>query len=231
VRVPGSPNAGHHHLAADRIVARRTKAGDDGLEALSDDPLEVVGYVCARSGGVPPSVVADDVLDALRIITILRRTLDRRELSLLLMGSQVGLSWKQRAEALGLSSRQAAEQRALRLQQAAGVDGTRSEVTARAERRTRIAEDRWLATHWEAIENLARHLALLDLTSEDACDSVEAIAEELADRRPNQRLILAYTSQLLREIPESEEESAVPADVYQRARELAAAWRRVGSPR
>jgi len=43
-------------------VARRTSVGDDGLEALSDDPLEVVGYVCTRSGGVPPAVVRDGLL-------------------------------------------------------------------------------------------------------------------------------------------------------------------------
>jgi hypothetical protein len=229
MRATGTPDAGRR--AADRIVARRTSVHDDELEALSDDPFQVVTYVCTRSGGVAPSVLADDVVDALKIVAILRQTLDRRELTLLQMGGKAGLSWQQRAEALGLKSRQAAEQRALRLEQAASLDGTRSEVTARTERRTRIAENRWLARNREAIEALAGHLALLDLTSEDARESVESIAEEIAERRPHHRAILAYTSQLLREVADSGETSAVATTVYQRAGQLIAEWNRIRSPR
>ncbi len=227
MRVTGSPpsTAAAGRLAADRISARRASAGDDRLESLADDPLGVIGYVCARSGGVPPEVVADDVIDALKIIRVVRETLDRRELALLRMGGQAGLSWKQRAGALGLSSRQAAEQRALRLEQAASLEGTRSEVTARTERQATIAEDHWLAAHHEAIEGMARRLALLELTGEDGRDSVEAIAVELAEQRPSHRAIMAYAGQLLREVDEGGERSAVPSAVAQRARQLTAEWR------
>ncbi|GII05658.1 hypothetical protein [Planobispora takensis] len=155
---------------AEAIAARRARCHDPDLEALSDEPLEVVAYVLERRR-VPEAVLRCDVPDALVLLEYARRAvpalpgrLDRLEYRLLSLGVELGLSLGELAAALGLRSRQAVQHRLLR-HAAAERGAPRSEVAERTARRAESGERAWLERNAPALlectRSLLGHRALL----------------------------------------------------------------------
>lgn len=76
---------------------------------------EAVRPAAMRNVEVPD----EDVLDALRLVSWVQRTLDKEQLALLDVARARGLTWREISVALDLGSEQAAQQRRNRLLRAA----------------------------------------------------------------------------------------------------------------
>jgi hypothetical protein len=147
--------------AIDRIGERRADHLDDrgrhredpDLERFSDDPADLLNFVCSCQR-VPEHVLRDDVLDALTVLEYVRRSVpllpgqaNTWEYELLVSAQNLRLHAREVAERLGLSGtnvRQAIRARILRHEsQLRG--GPRSEAALVAARRAESRERGWLA--------------------------------------------------------------------------------------
>lgn len=159
----GERRAGH----VDELGHRRE---DPDLGRYSDDPVELLDFVCS-SQRVPDAVLRADVCDALRVLEYVRKhvpalpdQLNHWEYTLLTTGKRVGLSGSVLARALGLPGRQAVRARILRHESAMkGLPRSERALLearkAEARRREREAPERaWLRRHGLEMRDSAAEL-------------------------------------------------------------------------
>ena len=209
---------------ASTIADRRKAAGDDSLEALRLDPFGTLTYVCSHTAGVSRAVVAADVLVGLEVVGELRQALDRLELGLMRIGRKRSLTWQQLADALGMGSRQAAMQRYERLGLVTASDYS-ADTVARTAGHSRVAEAQWFAGNLSTVEDIARVFVSTSFSSPAVRDDVESLAETLAEPGAHTGTLLAWISQILRGLENTDETPHGLSAVLDDARRLVDEWR------
>lgn len=164
-----------------------TEYDDDATEALA----RVYAVLAEVRADEPTSAIAPaDLLAALTVLRQLREELAAWEPQLITAARQLGVSWARLAPALGVTSRQAAERRYLRLQPSATGEQT-GEERVRAERAKR-AGDRavaaWARENSSTLRQLAGQIGALDSLPGPAQDTIDQVAQALADNDPTSLL-------------------------------------------
>lgn len=170
--------------AATAIARRRLACDDPDREQLPDAELDLVRYVLGHQR-VPDAVLAEDVLDALRLLEYVRATLPRLEHQLLTLGRSVGVTQATMAGPMGLGGKQAVQNRILRL--AAYLrddpDVASSEHAERRARRAEHAEEQWLRSHGpelrQAVAALLRSRPAEDLLGDALAGDLDDLEEVL----------------------------------------------------
>jgi hypothetical protein len=244
--------------AIDAIGARRSdhtdergnRREDPDLAKFSDDPLELLDFVCTHQR-VPHHVLAQDVLDALVVLEYVRghlpalpKQLNRWEYWLLLTGTKpdMPLTPTQLGMQLGLggphgkTARQAVRARILRHQSEQG-GGPRNERAAVAARRREHRERDWLTKHATRFRQDATDLLALwnSFLNDDLEEEFGALADALEewpeplhrDYLPRTRSVALNVRVLLVGIDALPAERRVPGDLLDRLWKSAAAHDRL----
>lgn len=163
---------------ADFLDERGHRCEDPDLAEWSDDPLELLDFVC-RCRRVPRHVLAEDVLDALIVLEYVRKAvpalpsrLDTWEYTLLTMGVSCGHSYGALGRHLGVGGRQAVRARILR-HEASLRDLPRNDRVLVQARKAETRERDWLAKHGGRLREGADDL----LSYREACSPYD-LAEE-----------------------------------------------------
>jgi hypothetical protein len=236
----------------DAIAARRAACDDPALELLPDDLLGGLNYVLAQRG-VPRAVLAEDAMDALRLISLLLPLADQLQHGAIGLAKDAGLTWDLIGQLLGLGPGrpQAAEQRYLRLKAKLAdepSDATlgrrvrrreqaeRSPARRRAEQARLRRQAAWLAqpkvqTELEAAASAVVNLALLSPAAQDSADelALELRNAELRHTSPDHRQLYIWLRTLMYELSSTDQLAAIPEPVRASVAQLTAGWDRASS--